>query len=57
MNADAAEWYDQVERRIDAAKIAVTSNARLPDSELAEIASQLESAKKSCRRLLDTEAA
>lgn len=55
MSPDAREWCAQVERRVDAAKTAVTSNARLPDSELAEIASQLETIKKRCRALVEGE--
>lgn len=49
MSPDNASWLASVRRRIDEAKIAVTSNARLNDSALAELASRLEQVWKDAR--------
>lgn len=52
MSPDDTAWLKQVEQRIDAAKCAVTSNGRLSETELAKLASDLETIKKRARALL-----
>lgn len=52
MNADNNEWLAQVRRSIDNAKCAITSNSRLSEFDLADMASQLESIAKRCRAMV-----
>lgn len=50
---DDEAWLSQCRKRIDDAKIAVESNARLSVNERAKLASQLESVFKQARGLME----
>lgn len=53
ITADDRAWLDQVRRHIDACKTSVTSNGRLDNAKLTDIASRLESIFKECRTMLE----
>ncbi len=53
MTADTQAWLESVERRKDDLKTAITSNGRLLDGELAELASTVETVYKRCRQLAE----
>lgn len=51
--ADTREWVQCVRRAADHLKTAITSNGRLPDTDLAALASDAESLFKRCRKLVE----